>query len=119
MRLLAGARRRVLVQAESHLYKDCGDCAQTLSGLNLIPSAPGRATFTLDEVQEAARDAAEGRVITPIGAIQIESPVRRRSGETSITQMQKISAWAKERGRSGCIWTAPGCFSKARIPGVR
>ena len=28
VRLLAGDRRRVLVQAESHLFNDCGDCAQ-------------------------------------------------------------------------------------------
>src|ERR1700730_18251929 len=34
VRLLAGERRRVLVQAESHLFNDCGDCAQTLSGLH-------------------------------------------------------------------------------------
>ena len=33
----AGVQRRVLVQAESHIYNDSGDCAQQLSGLNLIP----------------------------------------------------------------------------------
>jgi threonine aldolase len=99
VRLLAGARRRVLVQAESHLYRDCGDCAQTLSALNLVPLGAGRATFTLDEVEEAARDAAEGRVATAIGAIQIESPVRRRAGERfDFAQMEKISAWAHGRG---------------------
>lgn len=38
-----GDRRRVIVQQESHLYRDEGDCAQFLSGLNLIPVAPGRA----------------------------------------------------------------------------
>jgi threonine aldolase len=98
VRLLGGARRRVLVQQESHLYRDCGDCAQVLSGLNMIPLGAGRATFTLEEVEEAARDAAEGRVATAIGAIQIESPVRRRSGETfDFGQMQKISAWARSR----------------------
>jgi threonine aldolase len=99
VRLLAGTKRRVLVQQESHLYRDCGDCAQTLSGLNLVALAPGRATFTLDEVEQAARDAAEGRVVTAIGAIQIESPVRRRSGETfDFGQMQKISGWARAHG---------------------
>src|SRR5271156_2777880 len=35
VRLLAGERRHVLVQEESHLYRDEGDCAQALSGLNL------------------------------------------------------------------------------------
>ncbi len=97
VRLLAGGKRRVLVQAESHLYNDCGDCAQVLSGLNMIPLAPGHATFTLDDVERAARDAAEGRVVTPIGAIQIETPVRRRSGERfEFAQIEKIAAWARE-----------------------
>ena len=98
VRLLAGPRRRVLVQAESHLYNDCGDCCQTLSGLTLIPLAKGQATFTLEDVEKAASESALGRVAAPIGAIQIESPVRRRSGERfDFGQMQKIAAWARER----------------------
>jgi threonine aldolase len=96
VRMLAGERRRVLVQAESHLYKDCGDCAQMLSNLNLIPLAPGKATFTLQDVEAAAFDAGSGRVATPIGAIQIESPVRRKQGECfAFDEMKKISAWAR------------------------
>ena len=98
VRLLAGSRRRALVQAESHLYNDCGDCAQTLSELNLVPLAPGRATFTLEEVERAAADAGGGRVATPIGAIQIESPVRRRQGERfDFAQMERIAQWARAR----------------------
>ncbi len=81
VRILAGSRRRVLVQAESHLYRDCGDCAQTLSGLHMVPLGAGRATFTAEEVQSAADDAVSGRVSAPVGAIQIESPVRRKNGE--------------------------------------
>jgi threonine aldolase len=99
VRILAGNRRRVLVQAESHLYNDCGDCAQTLSGLTLIPLARGKATFTLEEVEAAAYDAQTGRVLTPIGAIQIESPVRRRQGERfDFDQMKRIAAWARAHG---------------------
>lgn len=98
VRLLAGQRRRVLVQAESHLYNDCGDCCQNLSGLTLIPLAPGQATFNLEQVESAAGDAAGGRVVTTIGAIQIETPVRRRQGERfDFAQMQKIAAWARAR----------------------
>jgi threonine aldolase len=96
IRLLAGNRRRVLVQAESHLFNDCGDCAQTLSGLHLVPLAPGRATFTLEDVERAAYDASLGRVETPIGAIQIETPVRRRQGERfDFQEMKKVAAWAR------------------------
>src|SRR5215468_1341428 len=96
VRLLAGNRRRVLVQSESHLFNDCGDCAQTLSGLHLVPLAPGRATFTMDDVDRAAYDAAMGRVETPIGAMQIETPVRRRQGERfDFDAMKKAAAWAR------------------------
>src|SRR4051794_34771943 len=96
VRLLAGARRRVLVQAESHLMNDCGDCAETLSGIHLVPLAPSRATFTLEEVERAAYDSSQGRVNTPIGAIQIESPVRRKQGEHfDLDQMKKICGWAR------------------------
>ena len=96
VRLLAGNRRRVLVQAESHLMNDCGDCAEVLSGLHLAPLAPGKATFTLAEVERAAYEASTGRVATPIGAIQIESPVRRKQGERfDFEEMKKIAAWAR------------------------
>jgi len=98
VRTLAGNRRRVLVQAESHLYNDCGDCAQTLSGLTMIPLAAGKATFTLADVEHAASDAVLGRVVVPVGAIQIESPVRRKQGERfDFAEMKRISAWARER----------------------
>ena len=98
VRMLAGSKRRVLLQAESHLYNDCGDCCQTLSGLNLIPLAKGQATFTLDDVEKAQSSAQLGRVAAPIGAMQIETPVRRRSGERfDFDQMKRIAAWAKER----------------------
>ena len=44
LRLLAQRGRRVLVQRESHIYRDCGDCAQELSGLTWSRSPPdGRA----------------------------------------------------------------------------
>ncbi|HYO79937.1 MAG TPA: beta-eliminating lyase-related protein [Bryobacteraceae bacterium] len=98
VRTLAGARRRVLVQAESHLYNDTGDCAQTLSGLNLIPLARGKAAFTLAEAEAAAADSALGRVAAPVGAIQIETPVRRRRGEQfEFGQMTRIASWARGR----------------------
>jgi threonine aldolase len=96
VRMLAGSRRRVLVQAESHLFNDCGDCAQTLSGLTLVPLARGKATFSIEDVEGAAYDAQMGRVLTPIGAIQIETPVRRRNGERfDFEQMTRVAAWAR------------------------
>jgi threonine aldolase len=99
LRLLATRGRRVLVQRESHIYNDTGDCAQELSGLTLIPLAPERATFDLAEVEaEIAREDG-GRVATPVGVISIESPVRRLQGEVfDFAEMQRITGFARERG---------------------
>ena len=98
VRLLAGDKRRVLVQQECHLFNDCGDCCQTLSGLNLIPLAPGQATFTADDIERQSTRGASGRVSVPIGAIQIETPVRRRNGENfDIAEMKRVALWARER----------------------
>lgn len=98
VRVLAGDKRRVLVQKECHLFNDCGDCCQTLSGLNLVPVATDRATFTVDDIEREDARGASGRVAVPIGAIQIESPVRRKNGEAfDLAEMKRISRWARNR----------------------
>ncbi|MGH7492847.1 MAG: threonine aldolase family protein [bacterium] len=99
VRKLTGDNRRVLVQAESHLYNDSGDCAEVMSGLNLIPLAPGQATLTLDEVRGWVERTSSGRVETKIGVISIESPVRRKRHELfDFEEMNKISVYAHEHG---------------------
>src|SRR4051812_21902031 len=67
LRLLARNGRRVLVQAESHLYNDEGDCAQQLSGLTLVPLASGHAGFTFAEAEAAIAGPPDARVAIPIG----------------------------------------------------
>jgi len=97
-RLLAGEHRKVLVQEESHLYRDEGDCAQLLSGLNLVPLAPGRATITADELAKAVEQSQGPPYPAPVGAISIESPVRRTDGQVfDFEQMRKICAFARTR----------------------
>ncbi len=98
VRLLAGDRRHVLVQEESHLYRDEGDCAQALSGLNLVGLAPGRATIKASEIVEEVDKAAAPPYPVPVGAISIESPVRRTRGQAfDFEEMKKISVFARER----------------------
>jgi threonine aldolase len=99
LRLLARDGRRVLVQRESHLYNDEGDCAQQLSGLTLVPLAAGRATFTLAEAAAEIAGPSEARVRAPVGAISIETPVRRVTGESfDFAEMRRIALYARERG---------------------
>lgn len=99
LRALAGNRRRVVLQDVSHVYNDTGDSSQILSGLTLLPLAPNQATFTWEEVEAALARTASGRVAAQVGAICIESPVRRRHGELfDRVQMTHICTKARERG---------------------
>jgi threonine aldolase len=99
LRKLAGEDKKVIVQAESHIYNDSGDCTQILSGLNLIPLASQRATFTLEEVKKTIRKVNSGRVLSRVGVISIETPVRRMREEMfDFKEMKKISAYARGQG---------------------
>ncbi len=99
LRALAGERRRVVVQDVSHVYNDTGDASQALSALTLVPLAPDRASFTWRDVERVLHRTESGRVAAPVGAISIESPVRRCAGELfDRDEMMRICARARERG---------------------
>jgi threonine aldolase len=72
---------------------------QTLSNITLVPLAPGKATFTLDETQRSVSEARGGRVLSPVSVISIETPVRRRFGESfNAAQMTQIVDLARKEG---------------------
>jgi threonine aldolase len=83
----------------SHIYNDTGDGCQTLSALTLLPLAPGAATFTVADVQAVLARTASGRVTASVGALAIESPVRRLSGQMfDWAEAQRVTAFAREHG---------------------
>ena len=99
LRALAGTKRRVIVPEMSHIYNDTGDACQTLSGLTLMPLAAGKATFTRSDVEAVLTRTAGGRVATDVGAIVIESPIRRLAGQMfDWDEAKRISAFAREKG---------------------
>ena len=99
LRALAGSKRRVIVPEMSHIYNDTGDACQTLSGLTLMPLAPGRATFTRADVEAVLTRTAGGRVATDVGAITIESPIRRLAGQMfDWDEAKRIASLAREQG---------------------
>ena len=99
VRIQARDRSRVIVQEDSHLYCDSGDCAEVLSNLNLVTLARGAGTFTLEDVQSEIERASGGRVRTGVGVISIESPIRRRFGELfDHAEMRRICEFAREEG---------------------
>jgi threonine aldolase len=99
VRALAGGAGRAIVQADSHLYNDSGDCVQTLSGITLVPLGAGRPDFTLEEVEATLDRTAGGRVRTPVRVISIETPVRRHFGATfDRRELDGIAALAQREG---------------------
>jgi len=99
VRALAGGPSRVIVQEDSHFYQDEGDCAQTLSSLTLVPLAPGKATFTADDVQRVIETTKGARVVRRVSVVAIETPVRRKLGESfDAAEMQKVVALAGREG---------------------
>lgn len=99
VRILCGEHRRALVQQESHLYRDESDAAQRLSGINLVPLAAGRAAPTLAEVRDAIDASENGPYPLKIGAVSLESPVRRVDGElVPLARVREIAALARAHG---------------------
>ena len=101
LRRHAGTRSRVITQEQSHIYQDEGDGLSKLSGLNAVPLAHGRPYFTADELRTALEEAVSGRVMNPVGAVSIESPVRRQAGQiVPWDEMQTIVEQCREEGIS-------------------
>lgn len=97
VRKLSRDRARAIVPSDSHLYNDSGDCAQQLSRLNLVPIVSDTATFTLEQVMNVVERTKSGRVGTEVGALVIESPVRRKLGEVfDYGEMKRICAFARD-----------------------
>jgi threonine aldolase len=94
-----GTRGRALLPAESHVYRDTGDGVARLSGIQMIPLAPGRPGPDAAEVAAALDRAMGDRVYDPAGVVVLESPVRRQMGRVlPYAELQAISALCRERG---------------------
>lgn len=80
-RLCGPRARRVLVHPDSHVMNDTGDSLAAVMGLTAVAAAPAGAGFAGQAVRDAAASARTGKVAQSLGAICIETPVRRRRNE--------------------------------------
>jgi threonine aldolase len=97
IRVLAGDNPRAIVQQESHVYRDESDAAQRMSSINLVPLTAEGATPSLEQFEAAFDQAENGPYPLKVGAVSIESPVRRARGEmVPADAMQAIAALSRE-----------------------
>jgi threonine aldolase len=97
-RLCAG-RPRAIVQASGHIYNDTGDGLTRLCGITMVPIGQDRPTFCADELRAELARAGNGRVVTPVGCVVVESPVRRGWGQCfPITELRAIADLTREHG---------------------
>ena len=119
VRTLAGGTGRAIVQAESHLFNDSGDCVQTLSGITLMPLGPGSApasASTRCRRSSRAPPAAASR-----GRCR-SSPSRPRSAAATGRPSTRRNSTASPHSRGGrasaCTSTARASSRRARPPAV-
>ncbi len=75
------SKKRAIVQYNSHINRDTGDCATTLSGINMLSLGRDKVIFSQAELQSLIADSKKGKVKTPIGVLSLETPVRRKKLE--------------------------------------
>ncbi len=70
--------KRAIVQYNSHINRDTGDSATTLSSINMITLGDHDVIFEVNRLKEFIEDNKHGKVKTPIGVLSLETPVRRK-----------------------------------------
>jgi threonine aldolase len=98
--VLSGENTKVFVQENSHVYRDEADAAQSVFGKRLIPVSKGEGIFTADDLKEVVEYHRKGEVFASgMGAVSIESPVRRADGKAiPLEALKQISAYARQQG---------------------
>jgi threonine aldolase len=92
-------KKRAIVQYNSHINRDSGDCATTLSRINLITLGAKQVVFNSNELEGVLDDNNKGKVQTPIGVLSLESPVRRNHLQRiPFKEIEKLTKIAKNNG---------------------
>lgn len=99
IRLLCGERRHLLLQKESHVYRDESDGVSILSGINPVPLDGGTGDALYRSVADGFAQATEDAYPIEVGAISLESPVRRLDGATvPLETIARIAKLARQKG---------------------
>jgi len=95
--VLSGENTKVFVQDTSHVYRDEADAAQSVFNKRLMPLAKNETYFTAQQLQNAIENLNNEEVFrSGVGAVSIESPVRRTDGRAvPLDEIIKISVYCR------------------------
>jgi threonine aldolase len=98
--VLSGASTKIFVQDTCHVYRDEADAAQSVFQKRLMPLAKDSSYFTATQLKTAIDDLKVQEVFeSGIGAVSIESPVRRNNGRfVPLEEIKKISDYCRANG---------------------
>jgi len=89
--------KRAIVQYDSHINRDTGDCATILSGINMVTLGGNEVVFSLTELETFLKENKMGKVRTPVGVLSLETPVRRKKlKRIPFSEILKITNMARK-----------------------
>ncbi|MEO6251933.1 MAG: aminotransferase class I/II-fold pyridoxal phosphate-dependent enzyme [Ferruginibacter sp.] len=96
--VLSGENTKIFVQDTSHVYRDEADAAQSVFNKRLMPLAKNETYFTAQQLQNAIENLGNEEVFrSGVGAVSIESPVRRTDGRAvPLDEIIKISSYCRK-----------------------
>ena len=91
--------RRVLVHPDSHIFSDTGDGAAAAMGLTLVTVPSDGAGFTAAAALQVIQAARAGKVRQGVGAVVVETPVRRHSNAMfTLAELDRITTQVRAQG---------------------
>ncbi len=98
-RLCPRFARRVLVHPDSHVFADTGDGAAAVMGLTLVTVPADGPGFTAAAAKQVILESRLGRVRQGVGAVVIETPVRRRANAMfPLAELDRVVAEMRAQG---------------------
>ena len=98
-RLCPRFARRVLVHPDSHVFSDTGDGAAAAMGLTLVTLPADGAGFTAEAALQAIRSTRAGKVRQGVGAVVVETPVRRYSNAMfALAELDRVTTLVRAEG---------------------
>jgi threonine aldolase len=97
LRVLCGDKTKAIVHADSHIFMDEADAAQSVHNKRLVPIDNGHASYNLTELEGVIKKLSRTEVFYDgLGAISLESPVRRHKGEMiKLSDITELTNYAR------------------------